>query len=172
ISGAAPNGLIAASGELTIRPRTASTTLGIAGGAGTLSLPASYFSTNFVDGFSSIIIGSEDVGQVNIGTSALSYNDPLTIKTGSSIYFDAASAITGNNNAITLWTRAGGNNGGSDNVPGATWMPEGSNLNTGGGNVIIGGGSDPTIGYAVGDNVGPSGENNARYRGVTINGTL
>ncbi|MGE0932438.1 beta strand repeat-containing protein, partial [Peijinzhouia sedimentorum] len=172
ISGAAPNGLIASSGELTIRPRTASTTLGIAGGTGTLELPASYFSANFVDGFSSIIIGSEDVGQVNIGSSALSYNDPLTIKTGNSIYFDAAANVSGNNNAITLWTRAGGNNGGSDNVPGATWMPEGSSLNTGGGNLIIGGGSDPTIGYAVGDNVGPSGENNARYRGVTINGTL
>ncbi|MFZ6664479.1 beta strand repeat-containing protein, partial [Peijinzhouia sedimentorum] len=172
ISGAAPNGLIASSGKLTIRPRTASTTLGIAGGTGTLELPASYFSANFVDGFSSIIIGSEDVGQVNIGTSALSYDDPLTIKTGSSIYFDAASAITGNSNSITLWTRAGGTNSADDGVRGAVWMPVGSSMNTGGGDVTIGGGLDPSIGFAHGDFSAPSSENNAIYRGITINGSL
>ncbi|MFC2188629.1 beta strand repeat-containing protein, partial [Fulvivirgaceae bacterium LMO-SS25] len=164
--------LISGTGELTIRPQTASTTLGIAGGTGTLELPASYFSANFVDGFSSIIIGSEDVGQVNIGTSVVNYNDPLVIKTGNSIYFDAASAITGNNNEITLWARAGGNNSASDNVPGAIWLPEGSTLDTEGGNITLGGGSDPSIGYAAGDNIGPAGENNARFRGITINGTL
>ena len=54
-------------GDLRIEPRTSSTTIGIAGATGTLSLPSSYFSTNFEDGFDNFIIGSPDqTGLINI----------------------------------------------------------------------------------------------------------
>ena len=159
-------------GALTLQPRTAGTTIGIAGGAGTLQLPAGYFTTNFADGFSGITVGKSDAGLISLGGSALSYNDPLTLKTGNSIFFGTASAVAGNGNALTLWTRAGGNDAADDGVNGSVWMPVGSTVDTGGGDVTIGGGSDPTVGYALGDIGAGSDENNARYRGVTINGTL
>ena len=166
------NHTLAGSGTLAIEPYAAGTTIGIAGGAGTLSLPASYFSTNFTNGFSGITVGSATAGLVSVGGSALSYNDPLTLKTGNSIFFSTTSAVTGNNNALTLWTRAGGNDAANDGIDGSVWMPVGSSVNTGGGNITIGGGTNPTTGYTLGDNDATSSENNARYRGASINGTL
>jgi hypothetical protein len=69
------------SGALTVKPYTAATTIGLAGGAGTLSLPASAFSTNFTNGFSRITVGSAAAGDITVGSTALAYNDPLTLKT-------------------------------------------------------------------------------------------
>ena len=66
------------SGILTIAPTTASTTIGLAGGAGTLALSASNFTTNFVDGFSNIIIGRSD-GTGKITSAALTASDNLTL---------------------------------------------------------------------------------------------
>jgi len=68
--------LIGSSGNLTLKPYTDGNTIGIAGGAGTLILPAAYFTTNFVDGFSGITIGSSTAG--NIGIKAIPFNDPVT----------------------------------------------------------------------------------------------
>lgn len=165
---------LSGTGQLIIRPITAgkAISIGTAGSAaGPLSLPSTYFATNFTNGFSNIIIGSATAGAITVDGN-VTYNDPLTIKTGNSIFFSTTSAVTGNNNALTLWTRAGGNDTADDDIKGSVWMPIGSSVNTGGGNITIGGGSDPTIGYALGDTNATSGENNARYRGVTVNGTL
>jgi hypothetical protein len=68
-------GTISGAGELIIQPQTAGTTIGIAGGTGTLSLPSDAFSTHFADGFSGITIGSATSGLISIGSSALSYLD-------------------------------------------------------------------------------------------------
>ena len=68
--------LIGSSGNLTLKPIDSVSTIGIAGGAGTLSLPAAWFTTNFVDGFSGITIGSSTAG--NIGIKAIPFNDPVT----------------------------------------------------------------------------------------------
>ncbi|MBS1157532.1 MAG: Filamentous hemagglutinin, N-terminal, partial [Proteobacteria bacterium] len=166
------NNTISGSGTLTVEPYAAGTTIGIAGGTGTLQLPASYFSTNFVNGFSGITVGNAAAGAITVGSTALSYNDPLTIKTGNSIFFGGTSSVSGNNNALTLWTRAGGNDAADDGIDGSVWIPVGASINTGGGNITIGGGTNPVTGYALGDNNSTSTENNARYRGVTVNGTL
>ena len=67
---------IGSSGTLTLKPLTDGSTIGIAGGAGTLNLPTAYFTTNFVNGFSGITIGSSTAG--NIGIKAIPFNDPVT----------------------------------------------------------------------------------------------
>ncbi len=67
---------IGSSGTLTLKPLNGGSTIGIAGGAGTLSLSTDYFTTNFVDGFSGITIGSSTAG--NIGIKAIPFNDPVT----------------------------------------------------------------------------------------------
>lgn len=166
---------LAGSGPLIIRPATSDVAINI-GTSGTstgpLTIPAGYFSTVFSDGFSGITIGSTSAGLITVYGDLISYNDPLTLKTGNSIFFSTTSSVTGNGNALTLWSRAGGNNTADDNTPGAVWVPVGATVNSGGGDITIGGGADPTAGYALTDNGASSSENNARYRGVTINGNL
>lgn len=71
-------------GELSIEPLTASTTIGIAGGTGTLALPATYFSTNFVDGFSRIKIGSS-TQTANIVMAAVTFNDDISLQTSGTV---------------------------------------------------------------------------------------
>ncbi|NVO07527.1 MAG: S-layer family protein, partial [Rhodoferax sp.] len=166
------SGTLTGTGSLTIQPSTSGTTIGVAGGSGSLLLPASYFSTNITNGFSSIVAGGATSGLVTVGNSALSYNDPLTLKSGGSIFFSSSSALTGAGNSLTLWSRAGGNDAANDGVLGSVWLPQGSSISTGGGNVTIGGGTSAATGYALGDNGATSTENNARYRGVTVNGTI
>ena len=85
------------SGKLTIQPRTADTTIGIANGTGTLSLPASYFSTNFTNGFSGITIGSTNTGAITVG-GATTFNDSTTLLNNSSIAIGGA--ITAAKNLI------------------------------------------------------------------------
>lgn len=164
---------VSGTGTLVIQPYTLNTTIGLAGGAGTLNLSGTQLAY-LQDGFSSITIGRSTAQLITVGNDAISYHDPLTIKTGNSIFFSTASSLTGNNNALTLWSRAGGCNDATDSIKGSVWMPVGSSINSGGGAIIIGGGADSSIGYALGDNTAgrsPS-EGYARYRGVTLNGTL
>ena len=97
-------------GTLTMQPRTAGTTIGIAGGAGTLSLPASYFSTNFTDGFSGITIGSATAGAITVG-GATTFNDSTTLLTNSTIAVNGA--VTANEN-LTLTGTANINGTGND----------------------------------------------------------
>ncbi len=162
---------VSGTGTLIIQPSTTNRTIGLAGGLEDFTLDGTELGY-LQDGFSAITIGNSTAGRVTIGNTAMSYHDPLTIKTGNSIFFSTASSLTGNNNALTLWSRAGGSNAAADGVMGSVWMPVGSSVNSGGGAIVIGGGSDPSSGYALGDNDEGSSEGNARYRGVTLNGTL
>ncbi len=105
----------------------------------------------------------------NAGTAAT-----LTLKATQSITFSSAYSISSSSDALNIvfWSRSDGNNAGDDSKLGSVWLPLGSSVNTNGGNVVIGGGADPSIGYCLGDNGSISTENNARWRGITINGTL
>jgi hypothetical protein len=70
---------VQSSGSLTISPRTASTTVGIGGGAGTLNLDDTELGL-LADGFSAITIGDSVTGTVTIDSSA--FVDDVTIVGG------------------------------------------------------------------------------------------
>lgn len=72
------NRLLSSPAELIITPLTSTNTIGIGGATGTLQLPASYFTTNFADGFSNIRIGSVSQSG-NMNTNAITLRDPLSI---------------------------------------------------------------------------------------------
>jgi len=89
---------ISSSGTLTLKPLSDGSTIGIAGGAGTLNLPTAYFTTNFVDGFSGITIGSSTAG--NIGIKAIPFNDPVTFNANGNLNLE--NNIDLNGQTITL----------------------------------------------------------------------
>lgn len=102
---------IASSGQLTIRPSTDNTTIGIAGGAGTLSLPATVFNngTGVVkNGFSQITIGSATAGNVTFG-GGLAFTDNTTVRTGGNITLNSGTAITNTQAGGQMVLAAGGN---------------------------------------------------------------
>ncbi len=130
------------SGTLTVQPRTDGTTIGIAGGSGTLSISASAFSSNFTNGFSGITIGSSTAGDINIGNTALTYYDPLTLKTRDNIIFAGGAGLTGTsgeNAHLVLWANAGSSGAGYISLPGTSASP--ISINTQGGGLWMGGGS-------------------------------
>jgi hypothetical protein len=86
-------------GQLIISPQTASNSIGLGGATGTLSLPASYFSTNFKDGFSNIQIGS-NIQTGNISANTFTLRDHMTFLTSGSLSL-GGKPVLGNNN-ITL----------------------------------------------------------------------
>jgi hypothetical protein len=86
-------------GLLIIAPQSASNTIGLGGATGTLSLPASYFSTNFSDGFSNIQIGS-NTQTGNISANAFTLRDNITVLTTGSLNL-GGKPILGSNN-VTL----------------------------------------------------------------------
>jgi len=104
----------------------------------------------------------------SLGSSAT-----LTLKATKSIVINSGYSIRSTNNALNLvfWSRSGGTNTGDD--AGCVWFQVSTIVTSNGGNVTIGGGADPAVGYCVGD-VGytPAAENNANYRGAVVNGTL
>ncbi|MDO8810658.1 MAG: beta-propeller fold lactonase family protein, partial [Gallionella sp.] len=176
------------SGTLTIQPKTTGASIGIAGGAGTLSLPASYFTTNFVNGFSGITVGSATAG--NITANTFTFSDNLTLWAGNA---DANVVLSG---AITdagadassgsLTVKAAGNitstaalttqaqsvvfNSDSDaSGAGAIMLNTGSSIASNGGNITLGGGSGAIsagVGFARGYNAA------GYYNGVTVLGNL
>lgn len=89
---------ISSSGNLIIEPQTNNTTIGIAGGAGTLSLPASYFSSNFSNGFSEIHIGNNNAGAITLG-AAVTLQDPLQLITAGNLVLNEVLEL-GNNNFL------------------------------------------------------------------------
>jgi len=137
--------IFSSSGTLTIAPYTAGTTIGIAGGAGTLSIAAARFGDSFANGFSKIVIGSAAAGSITVGTSALTYNDPLTLKTAGDITLSASSSVSGGagSNALALWSDADVSNNGAINVSTAT-------ITTNGGNLTMAGGADDGTGQPGG----------------------
>ncbi len=79
---------IASTGALVIETETAGTTIGLAGGTGTLNLDTTELG-KIQNGFSGITIGHADAGAVNIG-GTVTFNDSLTLLTGSGINIDGA----------------------------------------------------------------------------------
>jgi len=87
-------------GTLTIKPFTASRTIGIAGGAGSMALAASYFSTNFLNGFSGITIGRSDgTGKITAGAFSVSDNLTLLNTTGG---IELTGLLNASTNTVTL----------------------------------------------------------------------
>ncbi len=97
-----------------------------------------------------------------IGTDEDNDNASITAVTISS---------TSNAMNVTLHARSAGNDAGDDGVVGCVWLPATTSIVSNGGNVIIGGGADPSTGYALGEN-NNSLETNSRMRGAAINGTI
>ena len=89
--------VISGTGNLIFRPRTDGTSIGIAGGAGTLSLPANYFSDLFNDDFSSITVGNSAAGAITVG-AATTFRDSTTLQNSSTIAIEGA--ITANENLL------------------------------------------------------------------------
>jgi hypothetical protein len=90
---------ISSLGNLILTPKSNSTTIGLGGATGTLSLPASYFSTNFLDGFANIQIGSNSQTG-NIAANTFTLRDNMTFLTSGSLSL-GGKPVLGNNN-ITL----------------------------------------------------------------------
>ncbi|MEO6992903.1 MAG: MBG domain-containing protein, partial [Lacunisphaera sp.] len=153
-------------GTLTIKPYTAGTTIGLGGGAGTLQLPAAYFSANFLNSFSGITIGDNSSGTLTVG-GAISSANPLSLVTGGDLALNANFALSDAGEALLL--EAGGDiaqasgvaistNGGavtynSDtdaSQTGAIGLRNGASITTNGGNIVMGGGSDPLTTPAYG----------------------
>ena len=89
-------------GDLVIQPLAASTTIGLAGGNGTLNLNATELS-KLADGFSSITVGRADgTGQVMV--DAVTFNDPVTIVGGG---VNLAGTLTANENPVELIANEG-----------------------------------------------------------------
>jgi autotransporter-associated beta strand protein len=86
-------------GQLIIAPQSVSNTIGLGGAAGTLSLPSSYFSTNFSDGFSNIQIGSNTQTGA-ISSNAFTLRDNLTLLTSGSLTLGGKPMLGSNN--VTL----------------------------------------------------------------------
>ena len=79
-------------GTLMLHPTTITAPIGIAGATGTLSLPATYFSTNFVDGFSQITIGSSSQSG-NINLNSVSFRDNMRLQTSGNVSINANQTI-------------------------------------------------------------------------------
>jgi autotransporter-associated beta strand protein len=92
---------VSSSGQLIVAPQTASTTIGIGGATGTLSLPASFFSINFADGFSNIQIGSStQTGNISVNTFSL--KDDISLLTSGSLTLGGKPELGSNH--VTLGT--------------------------------------------------------------------
>ena len=95
---------VTGTGALTVQPSTASSSIGIGGGAGTFALSTAEVA-DFTNGFSSITIGrSDSSGAITI--SAVTFNDPVTIQSPSgSGTVTVNGAITGSGNACSSRNR-------------------------------------------------------------------
>ncbi|HSA30551.1 MAG TPA: filamentous hemagglutinin N-terminal domain-containing protein [Candidatus Omnitrophota bacterium] len=85
------NHTISGSGTLTIEPYTSRAINIGTTGAGTLDIAASYFSTNFANGFSSVTIGNATAGDITVG-GAVTFNDDTILKNNAKI--DITDTIT------------------------------------------------------------------------------
>ena len=130
--------LIQSTGALVIQPRTASTSIGIAGGSGTLSLSAANFSSNFTPGFSSITVGSGTAGAITVG-GVTAANDSLTLVSGDAININAALSDAVNK-TLTLTGGSTATVSGSGDISATNLLLNGSganyNLNTAAANSV------------------------------------
>ncbi len=92
--------VVSGSGDLVFQPRTATASIGLGGGSGTLNLTDAELAT-LNDGFNSITIGntSSGIGAVNINT--VTFRDPVTLA-GGTIKDNAGADIAAAGNTVTL----------------------------------------------------------------------
>jgi fibronectin-binding autotransporter adhesin len=130
-------GTVSGTGGLTIKPKTGGTPIGIAGGAGTLSLPVSYFLTNIVDGFAGITVGSPTAGTITLG-GATTFNDNIALVGGGNIALNAA--LNAGGQTVTLTGGNGATVSGNGSITAAGLLLNGNNatyaLNTAAGNSV------------------------------------
>ncbi|NTV03049.1 MAG: filamentous hemagglutinin N-terminal domain-containing protein, partial [Chlorobiaceae bacterium] len=137
------SGRLKSTGALAVAPKTIANTISVAGASGTFALPASYFSTNFVDGFSGITIGRAD-GSGKITVGALTVYDNLTLL-NTTDGIEITGALNAQSNSLTL------NSSGVKTI-GSTVSASSLNSNAGGGTTV--GAAVTTSGaQAYGDNV-------------------
>ena len=83
-------------GQLIVAPQNPALTIGMAGASGNLSLPASYFSDNFTDGFSNVQIGSANQTG-GISTNAFNLQDNMTLLTSGTLTLGGKPVLGANN---------------------------------------------------------------------------
>ena len=96
-----PTDYLQSSGNLLIAPRTAGTTIGIAGGAGALALTAANFSSN-ISGFTNVTVGNASAGAITVG-GALQLGTNTSFVSGSGgIAINGATSATFSVSAFNL----------------------------------------------------------------------
>lgn len=75
---------LTSTGNLNIQPITSGTTIGLAGGAGTLAVSAANFSTNFGNGLGEIRIGNSTAGNITLN-AAIAPKSNLRLTTGGNL---------------------------------------------------------------------------------------
>ena len=124
------NADISGTGTLTIRPATNTTTMGVAGGAGTLNLSTSDLS-RIIDGWGSIVLGrATSTVATTIGTRT--WSDNLTLLSGTGpVNITGIQTIAANTLTITTIN-------GAVSIGGVTGTTGGVTVNSGGGNISVG----------------------------------
>jgi hypothetical protein len=123
---------VTSSGLLIVAPQNSAGSIGMGGAAGTLQLPASYFSTNFTDGFSLIQIGTNDHSSA-IASNAFNLRDNMALYTTGTVTLGGKPVLGVNN--LTLGSTissisSGATNYFQTNGTGKVFrnIPNGSNL--------------------------------------------
>ncbi|WP_198289147.1 two-partner secretion domain-containing protein [Methyloversatilis thermotolerans] len=117
---------VVSSGALAIKPRTAGTTIGISGGAGTLALSSNDFANTFANGFSSITIGDATSGTITVG-GATTLNDTTAFISNGAIALDGNLDASGQ--TLTLTAGSGQNVSGNGTITASYLLLNGSGAN-------------------------------------------
>ena len=103
-------GAISGTGTLTIKPRTANTSIGVgATGSGTLNLSTTELA-NIANGFSTITIGAAAAGTGAVTVRSSTFNDPITVVGGTI----SVTQLNAGANNVTLTARTGAITDGGD----------------------------------------------------------
>jgi hypothetical protein len=87
---------LSSSGQLQVAPQLATNTIGVNGATGTLQITSTHLSTNFVNGFYNITVGSDNQSG-NISVTSFNPQDNLTFKTSGSLSLGATMSLGSNN---------------------------------------------------------------------------
>lgn len=117
-------GSLQSSGALTLEPYTAGTIIGVAGGSGALSVPASAFSTNIIDGFSSVTIGNGTAGAITVG-GPITLGNNTAFVSGDDINMD--STVNAAGRVLTLTGGSGATVHGNGSITAAGLLLNGTN---------------------------------------------
>ena len=156
-------GSVQSSGALTIQQVTASESIGIGGGAGTLNLDAAELGL-LTDGFSSITIGaSNSTGTVTLG-SGFTLNDPTTITGDSTSGYRLQGANTDTTFTVT------GNKTGTITNGGISFGGNGSLAFNNLTDLQGGTGSDTVVGQNIANIWNITGVDTGTYSGISFGG--